>query len=323
MDLTPYIAMSTSPTGQPQHEPHPSSLTGRVLTKQRSELTPQAVRLATLHLQRHTSMESSSLSKGMTSKHSPAHTCKLPPAPEKEESPAKKFKKHLRQGFRLLSNASYKDLREPEMQWKRVPAPPKDRRTDEPYTVWWVDDDALVGCMICHVPFGMYFRRHHCRSCGDIVCSDCSKARKDVYGLDGLHRVCDACMVDGTWVQPQRQRSIVDDAAGDDRVQPHAWVDFNDPLPAPPPEPSSAWEIPTHAKGDVGAPPGLVHAPPRPLNVTCVSTPVAHEGNAAWVADFSAVETLASRNVMEGALSEDDENDRSSCCSLRGCCVVS
>ncbi|ETW01929.1 hypothetical protein, variant 4 [Aphanomyces invadans] len=268
MDLTPYIAMSTSPTGQPQHEPHPSSLTGRVLTKQRSELTPQAVRLATLHLQRHTSMESSSLSKGMTSKHSPAHTCKLPPAPEKEESPAKKFKKHLRQGFRLLSNASYKDLREPEMQWKRVPAPPKDRRTDEPYTVWWVDDDALVGCMICHVPFGMYFRRHHCRSCGDIVCSDCSKARKDVYGLDGLHRVCDACMVDGTWVQPQRQRSIVDDAAGDDRVQPHAWVDFNDPLPAPPPEPSSAWEIPTHAKGDVGAPPGLVHAPPRPLNVT-------------------------------------------------------
>ncbi|ETW01930.1 hypothetical protein, variant 6 [Aphanomyces invadans] len=209
MDLTPYIAMSTSPTGQPQHEPHPSSLTGRVLTKQRSELTPQAVRLATLHLQRHTSMESSSLSKGMTSKHSPAHTCKLPPAPEKEESPAKKFKKHLRQGFRLLSNASYKDLREPEMQWKRVPAPPKDRRTDEPYTVWWVDDDALVGCMICHVPFGMYFRRHHCRSCGDIVCSDCSKARKDVYGLDGLHRVCDACMVDGTWVQPQRQRTAV------------------------------------------------------------------------------------------------------------------
>ncbi|KAG9415466.1 hypothetical protein AC1031_008910 [Aphanomyces cochlioides] len=119
----------------------------------------------------------------------------------KTMSLSRRIKKHFRHGVRLVSNASYKGLREPEMKWRRVEAPTKHRREDQVYSVLWVDDDALTGCMLCQVPFGMYFRRHHCHSCGDVVCSDCSKAREEIYGLTGVHRVCDVCMANGLWMQ--------------------------------------------------------------------------------------------------------------------------
>ncbi|KAH9115135.1 hypothetical protein LEN26_000901 [Aphanomyces euteiches] len=125
---------------------------------------------------------------------------------------SRRIKKHFRHGVRLVSNASYKGLREPEMKWRRVEAPTKHRREDQVYSVLWVDDDALTGCMLCQVPFGMYFRRHHCHSCGDVVCSDCSKARQEIYGLTGVHRVCDVCMVNGLWMQQPPPPPPVDSA---------------------------------------------------------------------------------------------------------------
>ncbi|ETV73779.1 hypothetical protein H257_11470 [Aphanomyces astaci] len=330
----------TTSSVQPQHEPPSSRMTSppRLLTKQTSEITPQSVRVASI-FQRHTSMESSSPSrlKMQTKLHSPTHAFKVSPSEDKVTSPTKKIKKHLRQGFRLFANASYKDLREPEMQWNRVPAPPKDPRSDEPYAVWWVEDEGLLGCMICHVPFGMYFRRHHCRSCGDVVCSDCSKARKEIPGLLGSsHRVCDACMCDGTWVQPTGQETTESaqrlQSSDDDTTQVE-WVEFNDPLPPPPPESSSAWGLQerqhSYAAYDEGnSSPGLC-APPSNL---CLPMPVPVV-ESAWVADFEDGTAVIGTKV-EGQYSMDgldvtlpisplEVNDMSACCGIRGCCVIS
>ena len=38
----------------------------------------------------------------------------------------------------------------------------------------WVADDAVVACMICKSNFTLFFRRHHCRRCGQVVCSKCA-----------------------------------------------------------------------------------------------------------------------------------------------------
>lgn len=63
-----------------------------------------------------------------------------------------------------------------------------------------------TGCTLCHRPFTLFTRPHHCRRCGQVVCDDCSRSRKyvkwpaneknaQVPGQKGdLHRVCNACV---------------------------------------------------------------------------------------------------------------------------------
>ena len=41
----------------------------------------------------------------------------------------------------------------------------------------WIEDDAVNQCYNCLVEFTWYIRRHHCRSCGRIFCSECSTKR--------------------------------------------------------------------------------------------------------------------------------------------------
>lgn len=38
----------------------------------------------------------------------------------------------------------------------------------------WIPDDSVVGCYNCKKTFNLLRRRHHCRGCGRIFCSDCS-----------------------------------------------------------------------------------------------------------------------------------------------------
>lgn len=42
----------------------------------------------------------------------------------------------------------------------------------------WVDDDAVTECTRCRKPFSVTTRKHHCRSCFNIFCSDCSPLRR-------------------------------------------------------------------------------------------------------------------------------------------------
>eukprot|EP00929_Paragymnodinium_shiwhaense_P013679 TRINITY_DN121523_c0_g1_i1.p1 TRINITY_DN121523_c0_g1~~TRINITY_DN121523_c0_g1_i1.p1 ORF type:complete len:614 (+),score=82.88 TRINITY_DN121523_c0_g1_i1:89-1843(+) len=60
----------------------------------------------------------------------------------------------------------------------------------------WLDNKAASACMRCNKKFLLGYRhKHHCRKCGEIVCSLCSRGRETVEDYDPtkLHRVCDAC----------------------------------------------------------------------------------------------------------------------------------
>jgi hypothetical protein len=63
------------------------------------------------------------------------------------------------------------------------------------YRVGWVLDICTKQCMLCSISFGVFKRRHHCRSCGALVCGNCSRGRAI---LNELHktlfvRVCKEC----------------------------------------------------------------------------------------------------------------------------------
>lgn len=60
----------------------------------------------------------------------------------------------------------------------------------------WVKDEDVSSCMCCkRTKFSLLTRRHHCRRCARVVCSNCSQNKimiPDVYG-ELLVRVCDDC----------------------------------------------------------------------------------------------------------------------------------
>ncbi|OQR98305.1 myosin-like protein [Achlya hypogyna] len=73
----------------------------------------------------------------------------------------------------------------------------------------WIDDKARPGCMLCEKKFSLGTRRHHCRYCGRLCCSDCGSGRVAAYkfpqGFDNRlkahgstpnhkpQRVCNVC----------------------------------------------------------------------------------------------------------------------------------
>eukprot|EP00658_Telonema_sp_P-2_P027046 TRINITY_DN20973_c0_g1_i1.p1 TRINITY_DN20973_c0_g1~~TRINITY_DN20973_c0_g1_i1.p1 ORF type:complete len:917 (+),score=229.42 TRINITY_DN20973_c0_g1_i1:173-2923(+) len=58
----------------------------------------------------------------------------------------------------------------------------------------WQPDEEVDACYACGTSFGLLTRRHHCRSCGHIFCSDCCEKRRtlDLYP-NGKQRVCNDC----------------------------------------------------------------------------------------------------------------------------------
>merc|ERR1719340_297073 len=62
----------------------------------------------------------------------------------------------------------------------------------------WVPDHAVAACMKCSTNFWFGRRKHHCRSCGTVVCRDCSSHMIPIPTEQLYHpvRVCDDCFVD-------------------------------------------------------------------------------------------------------------------------------
>lgn len=73
----------------------------------------------------------------------------------------------------------------------------------------WQPDSAVSACVLCDTSFTLFFRRHHCRKCGRVVCGECSaKSVKWFSGSRVLHsdgsllradehakyRTCDECV---------------------------------------------------------------------------------------------------------------------------------
>ena len=63
-----------------------------------------------------------------------------------------------------------------------------------PTAVVWVADSERECCAQCSRNFWALRRRHHCRSCGEIFCHDCSSTTVALGGPDKSERVCDACV---------------------------------------------------------------------------------------------------------------------------------
>jgi len=59
----------------------------------------------------------------------------------------------------------------------------------------WILDEAATQCMRCDVDFGYIVRKHHCRNCGAVVCSNCSAYTAIVAGVDKHKevKVCNVC----------------------------------------------------------------------------------------------------------------------------------
>ncbi|XP_057949748.1 uncharacterized protein LOC131144855 isoform X2 [Malania oleifera] len=70
----------------------------------------------------------------------------------------------------------------------------------------WLADSAASACMLCNVRFHpIMCSRHHCRFCGGIFCSECSKGRSllpEKFRVSDPQRVCDVCCVRIESVQP-------------------------------------------------------------------------------------------------------------------------
>jgi hypothetical protein len=61
----------------------------------------------------------------------------------------------------------------------------------------WIPDTSVDNCLICATAFGLFSRRHHCRTCGGIFCYNCSQSKcilKDLgYGTSS-QKVCINCV---------------------------------------------------------------------------------------------------------------------------------
>jgi hypothetical protein len=54
--------------------------------------------------------------------------------------------------------------------------------------VLWRPDESTTSCQICKTPFTTFFRRHHCRACGRVVCSKCAPETRERN-----QRICKEC----------------------------------------------------------------------------------------------------------------------------------
>lgn len=74
-----------------------------------------------------------------------------------------------------------------------LPPPSSHRRTESPPK--WIPDNAAPKCMACDTQFTAFRRRHHCRCCGQVFCSQCSSATTPLprFGLTKPVRVCRIC----------------------------------------------------------------------------------------------------------------------------------
>lgn len=59
----------------------------------------------------------------------------------------------------------------------------------------WVKDESAKSCYLCSKEFGLFRRKHHCRNCGNLACSECSENMVLIPDstYTGRERCCDDC----------------------------------------------------------------------------------------------------------------------------------
>lgn len=78
------------------------------------------------------------------------------------------------------------------------------------FPVLWVPDHAITRCQSCQIEFWLGRRRHHCRSCGQIFCGDCSQYFAPFPKESFLEpvRLCGSCFQSVGW-SFQKEKSIL------------------------------------------------------------------------------------------------------------------
>jgi hypothetical protein len=62
--------------------------------------------------------------------------------------------------------------------------------------VGWILNEDIDVCMLCRKSaFGMFSYKHHCKACGNVMCSECASNTAEINELpdSGPFRVCDLC----------------------------------------------------------------------------------------------------------------------------------
>jgi len=71
----------------------------------------------------------------------------------------------------------------------------------------WMPNEQSDQCIMCEKAFNVFRRKHHCRSCGALVCSKCSPDKHYVHGYkDQKVRICLRCAE----VREKRQKELKD-----------------------------------------------------------------------------------------------------------------
>ena len=70
---------------------------------------------------------------------------------------------------------------------------------------YWIPDDMTNQCMQCVSKFSLIKRRHHCRACGLLLCSNCCSEKFHLHYLGTEGRICKSCHEQLVKVQQQQQ----------------------------------------------------------------------------------------------------------------------
>ncbi|OAF66452.1 hypothetical protein A3Q56_05820 [Intoshia linei] len=64
---------------------------------------------------------------------------------------------------------------------------------------FWENDNTRNSCTLCNAQFNFFRRRHHCRNCGKLYCSACTKNRSPLINYD-IHISVRVCILCYTWL---------------------------------------------------------------------------------------------------------------------------
>lgn len=70
----------------------------------------------------------------------------------------------------------------------------------------WIPDEEVDSCNHCNILFDLLNRKHHCRHCGKVFCSECSSTKKLLpteYDETEPQRVCTICSIKLDKIQPE------------------------------------------------------------------------------------------------------------------------
>lgn len=149
----------------------------------------------------------------------------------------------------------------------------------------WVDDGARSNCSLCVQSFSMLRRRHHCRVCGEVVCSSCTVFKAVPNEPDPAKiRVCKACLAKSSTethhgaggVQSVNNNSLCS-TSSTTSDEPHS----------PPNEANGHMVVSTSASDAPPLPPSASRASPPPLGMSGL------KGSALSLKDFELTNPLS------------------------------